>query len=68
MGFLQHEDGGFVLLNLFLKHYVLVRDVDASNILGDDFHWVTDGLEGKNSVSWEYCPESTRLKPSTTRL
>ena len=50
-GFLQHEDRGFVLSNLFLKHSVLVRAVDAFYILGDDFHWVTEGLEGKNYVS-----------------
>ena len=47
---------------------MLFRAVDASYVLGDEFHWVTDGLEGKNSVSWEYCPESTRLEPSTASI
>ena len=65
---MQHEDRGFVLLNFFLKNSVLVRDVDASYIPGDDFHWVIEGLEGNNSVIWEYCPESTRLEPSAASL
>ena len=65
---LQHEDREFVLLNIFLKHFVLVRAVDASYVPGDHFHWLTVDLEGKNFVSWEYCPYSTSLVPMVASL
>ena len=68
LSFLQHEDRGFVLLNIFLKHSVLVRAINASNVPGDDFDWVTDGLEGKNYISREYFPKYTMLEPRTTNL
>ena len=65
---MQHKDGGFVLLNIFLKHYVLIWAIDASYILGDDFHWVTEGLERKNFMSWEYCPDLISFVPKAANL
>ena len=68
LSFLQHVNRGIVLLNFFLEHSVFVGAFDASYISGNEFHWVIEGLEGKNSISWEYCLESTRLEPSVVSL
>ena len=47
---------------------MFVGAVDSSYILGDHFHWLTVELEGKSSVSWEYCPDSTSLVPRVESL